>query len=224
MKLTPRSNPPSTKISIRVVLIVLVSLTAFVLIYVHSKVSRSPIPISIGKILKESVVLRGSSTSESLESESNLIQVPKKKIIAYAITVTLDGPFVDGALVLGYSALKVHDKNSGYSDLYDAELVAFVVPSVISSRKILEAYGWKIIEKTLPVSLEEIENQDYAIKMKDSGCCGADEFLKLWAYTLTEYHRVVHLDMDSLVLNNMVSTISSLKNNFSVKLNLNVSD
>ena len=29
--------------------------------------------------------------------------------------------------------------------------------------------------------------------MKDSGCCGADEFLKLWAYTLTEYHRVVHL-------------------------------
>ena len=39
--------------------------------------------------------------------------------------------------------------------------------------------------------------------MKNSGCCGADEFLKLWAYTLTEYHRVVHLDMDSVVYNNM---------------------
>eukprot|EP01035_Chromulina_nebulosa_P018924 gene18924-24731_t len=39
--------------------------------------------------------------------------------------------------------------------------------------------------------------------MKDSGCCGADEFLKLWAFTLTEYHRVVHLDMDSVVFQNM---------------------
>ena len=39
--------------------------------------------------------------------------------------------------------------------------------------------------------------------MKDSGCCGADEFLKLWAYTLTEYHRVIHLDMDSVVFQNM---------------------
>lgn len=31
-------------------------------------------------------------------------------------------------------------------------------------------------------------------------CCGADEFLKLQAYTLTDYHRVVHLDVDTLIL------------------------
>lgn len=43
--------------------------------------------------------------------------------------------------------------------------------------------------------------------MKDSGCCGASEFLKLWAYTLTEYHRVVHLDMDSIIFRNMVSSL-----------------
>jgi alpha-N-acetylglucosamine transferase len=41
--------------------------------------------------------------------------------------------------------------------------------------------------------------------MKESGCCGADEFIKLHAYTLTEYHRVVHLDMDSIIYKNMVS-------------------
>jgi alpha-N-acetylglucosamine transferase len=40
--------------------------------------------------------------------------------------------------------------------------------------------------------------------MKDSGCCGADEFIKLWAYTLTEYHRVVHLDMDTVIFKNLV--------------------
>ena len=31
-------------------------------------------------------------------------------------------------------------------------------------------------------------------------CCGASEFIKLHAYTLTEYHRVVHLDVDTLLL------------------------
>jgi hypothetical protein len=69
---------------------------------------------------------------------------------------------------------------------------------------VLAAYGWKVIEKKLPVELDEIENKEYANKMRDSGCCGADEFLKLWAYTLTDYHRVVHLDMDSTVFKNMV--------------------
>lgn len=39
--------------------------------------------------------------------------------------------------------------------------------------------------------------------MKDSGCCGASEFVKLWAYTLVEYHRVVHLDMDTIIYKNM---------------------
>jgi hypothetical protein len=39
--------------------------------------------------------------------------------------------------------------------------------------------------------------------MRDSGCCGADEFLKLWAYTLTEYHKVLHLDMDSIIFQNL---------------------
>ena len=36
-------------------------------------------------------------------------EVKKKKKIAYAITVTKDGPFLDGALVLGHAARKVHE-------------------------------------------------------------------------------------------------------------------
>jgi hypothetical protein len=88
-----------------------------------------------------------------------------KKTIAYAITVTKDGPFVDGAIVLGYSALKVHDRSLGYKSNYNAELVAFVVPSVVTSRPLLESHGWKIIERPLPVSLDEIENKDYANKV-----------------------------------------------------------
>lgn len=88
-----------------------------------------------------------------------------KKRIAYAITVTKDGPFVDGAIVLGYAALKVHDPSKGYSSKYDADLVAFVTPSVVSARPILESHGWKILEKTIPVTLEEIENKHYVDKV-----------------------------------------------------------
>ena len=107
-------------------------------------------------------------------------------------------------LVLGHAARKVHDASKGYISNYDADLVAFVAPGVVSARPVLEAYGWRILEKKLPVELADIQNRDYAEKMKNSGCCGADEFLKLWAYTLIEYHRVVHLDMDSIIFKSMV--------------------
>jgi hypothetical protein len=138
--------------------------------------------------------------------KSELPQEPqpkRKPKIAYAITVTKDGPFLDGALVLGYAARKYHSYQKGYQSNYDVDLVAFVTPTVVTARPVLEKYGWKILERQLPVQLDEIENKDYAQRMRDSGCCGADEFLKLWAYTLTEYHRVVHLDMDSIIFRNM---------------------
>lgn len=158
-----------------------------------------------------------------------MISSPRKKKIAYTITVTKDGPFLDGAIVLGYAALKVHDAKQGFHSIYDADLVAFVTSRVITARPILASHGWKILEKNIPVSLEEIENKHYVDKvsqcthvyiclllllclclslalfqMKESGCCGADEFIKLYAYNLTEYHRVVHLDMDSIIYKNMV--------------------
>lgn len=125
-------------------------------------------------------------------------QSPTRLKVAIAITVTKDGPFVDGALVLGYAARKYHHPMNT-SSLYDVDLVAFVTSKVTTSRVILSYFGWRILEKPLPVALDEIQNQDYAQRMRDSGCCGADEFLKLWAYTLTEYHKVRPLDPQQLL-------------------------
>eukprot|EP01039_Chlorochromonas_danica_P013482 gene13482-15618_t len=112
------------------------------------------------------------------------------KRVAVAITVTKDGPFLDGALVLGYAAMKYHSAKHGYPSKYTMDLVAFVTKKAVAVRPVLQQFGWKILERDLPVALDEIENQDYAQKMRDSGCCGADEFLKLWAYTLVDYDRV----------------------------------
>lgn len=141
----------------------------------------------------------------SLNNKLHVESAPKKKRIAYAITVTKDGPFLDGALVLGHSAKKVHDPAKGYVSNYEADLVAFVAPGVVKAKQILEANGWLVLERRVPVEIDEIVNRAYAELMRNSGCCGADEFLKLWAYTLTDYHRVVHLDMDSIIFNNMVN-------------------
>ena len=90
-----------------------------------------------------------------------IVAPPVKKKIAYAITITKDGPFLDGALVLGYSAIKAQS----ISNKYTADLIALVTPEVTHARPILQSHGWKIIERDLPVSLEEIESTDYVRKV-----------------------------------------------------------
>jgi hypothetical protein len=93
-------------------------------------------------------------------SNQNMGKNVKRKI-GYAITITKDGPFLDGAIVLGYSALK----NQATSTKYSGELIAFVTAGVQKARPILEYHGWKIIEKGLPVGLDEIENINYVNKV-----------------------------------------------------------
>jgi hypothetical protein len=141
------------------------------------------------------------------QQQLNTVQAthtPKRKPkVAIAITVTKDGPFVDGALVLGFAAQKFHSARFGHPSAYEIELVAFVTRSVRTTRTVLAQFGWKVLERELPVALAEIENKNYMESMRSSGCCGADEFLKLWAYTLTDYHRVLHLDMDSIIFQNL---------------------
>lgn len=153
--------------------------------------------------LKDEVTSHTTIQSTVLPQHDLVTQKLSKKRIAYAITVTKDGPFIDGALVLGYSALKIHDIRKGYNSTYEADLIAFIAPGVIRAKDILMKHGWIILDRNLPVELEEIENKAYAKVVKDSGCCGVSEFLKLWSYSLVDYHRVVHLDMDSVIYRNM---------------------
>jgi hypothetical protein len=70
---------------------------------------------------------------------------------------------LDGALVLGHSCLKAQKE----TDAYTAELVAFVTPGVVKARDVLAKHGWIIIEKDLPVTLEEITNPVYVKKVSE---------------------------------------------------------
>ena len=62
----------------------------------------------------------------------------ERKVIAYAISVTADGPYMDGAAVLAH-AIRKASANSKYG----MDLVAIVFPEVKTSRVPLERAGWK---------------------------------------------------------------------------------
>ena len=67
---------------------------------------------------------------------------------------------------------------------------------------------WKVLERPLPINMSAIPNQLYRERLPKSGCCGEKELLKLWAFSLTEYYRVLHLDMDSLILQVRQDTVT----------------
>ena len=58
-----------------------------------------------------------------------------------------------------------------------------------SARKTLEKFGFKIIEKEVPIDVHEIRNPALRSEILEDGCCGIDELLKLHAWTMMEYDR-----------------------------------
>lgn len=120
---------------------------------------------------------------------------PKLKV-AVAITVTKDGPYLDGAAVLQHS---VRMTNSHH----DVEMVALVHSEVQSTRPALRALGFKVVEFALPIRSEEIQGKHLRETIDKSGCCGAQELLKLCSWMLLDYDRVVAMDMDAIWLANL---------------------
>lgn len=65
----------------------------------------------------------------------------KKRRIAYAITISKDGSFQDGAAILAYS---IYEASKNFNDVIS--FVAFVHPKVITSRPALKRLGFHVIE------------------------------------------------------------------------------
>jgi len=127
-----------------------------------------------------------------------------KQRVAFAVTVTKDGKYMDGAIVLKHS-IDMQDS------LWDVSFVAIVHPNVTTTRSALEKIGWTIREFTVPIKSSEIHGKELRETIDKTGCCGAAELLKLRAYQLTEFDRVVLLDMDTLLLKNLDELLESDK-------------
>jgi len=117
----------------------------------------------------------------------------RPKRVAVSILITKDpGPksgFVDSAATLVQSVMRAKSR-------YHIELVAIVSKEVQKCRYALERMGYRILEKELPVTPEEIRNPQIAREIVTDGCCGIWELLKLHAWKLTEYDRVLQVDSD----------------------------
>lgn len=120
----------------------------------------------------------------------------KKQRLAYAITITKDGLFQDGAAVLAYSIMEQHRGKK-----YDVSLVAFVHPNVTTSRPALEKIGFHVIESPTPINSSAIKFKWFREHIDKNGCCGSSELIKLNSYRLLQYDKVIHMDADTFLLN-----------------------
>eukprot|EP00937_MAST-01D_sp_MAST-1D-sp2_P005635 g5635.t1 len=122
--------------------------------------------------------------------------------VGVVLTVTSDPKpgnpgYIDGAGVLAHTARKFA------SAKWPVQLVAVVKPEVQASRKALRFFGYDIVESRVKVKTEEIEGEELRSTIGKSGCCGMDELIKLEAYGMDQYERVLVLDSDSLLTANV---------------------
>ncbi|GBG33220.1 Galactinol synthase 1 [Hondaea fermentalgiana] len=116
--------------------------------------------------------------------------------IAFAVTITKDGKYLDGAAVLKHSVDML-------GSAHDVSFVAIVHPSVTTTRPALRELGIEILEYPEPITSAEIQGKHLRETIDKSGCCGVLELLKLRAFQLTAYDRVVLLDMDTLIVQSL---------------------
>lgn len=122
--------------------------------------------------------------------------------IGYAVSVTKcdpsKAPGVQAAVVL-YSIHQNSVRNPESGSKYDYHPYAFLHPEAEECKETLELVGWDVQIRPTPVLKEEIKGRLKEF-VHEASCCQEKEFLKLYAYTLLQHPVVVHLDLDSLVL------------------------
>ena len=108
---------------------------------------------------------------------------------------------VQGAAVLQHSIHLNSLENPSSGSKYGYKLYAIVHPDAAEcSSRNLEALGFEVLVRDIPVPLTEIKGDYLRNKLPSTGCCGEKEFVKLHAYNLTNHPAVVHIDLDALIL------------------------
>lgn len=122
-----------------------------------------------------------------------------------------DPSFHEGAAVLKHSIHLSSIRNYHQSkSLFDYEMIAFVHPNAKSCSAVFSDLGYTVQIRETPFRVEDIKKTFLREHIVKSGCCGEKEYLKLYAYTLSDYPIVVHLDLDSLVLRPMDELFHSM--------------
>lgn len=101
----------------------------------------------------------------------------------------------DASIVLRHSIHQNSVRNPASGSKYDYEMYAIVHQQAKDCAALLEDAGFKIMIKDPPILASEIRGDYLKKNIQKEYCCGAHEFVKLYAYQIPA-PVVVHLDID----------------------------
>lgn len=135
-------------------------------------------------------------------------------MIAYAISLIKCGDkqstpegLIDASLVLRHSIHKQHVHSK-----YSYKMYAIVHEQAQGCAQPLRDAGFTVLVKPRPVELRSIQDRTLRKYIPKEWCCGHDEFVKLYAYSLPE-PIMVHVDIDFLFVKPMDDIFDVLMTN-----------
>mmetsp|Transcript_24006 Transcript_24006/g.49054 ORF Transcript_24006/g.49054 Transcript_24006/m.49054 type:complete len:351 (+) Transcript_24006:72-1124(+) len=115
------------------------------------------------------------------------------------------GLITQGAAVLRHSIYMAHRKSK-----YDFQMYALVHPSAKECSHVMSKLGYTVLIRNTPFDKQDIQNEFLRENIDGASCCGAKEFIKLYAYALVNHPVAVILDLDSLILKPLDDLIDSI--------------
>jgi len=100
----------------------------------------------------------------------------------------------------GGSSSAAEEESSQPPSRYSYKMYGIVHTSCAQHAKVLERLGYEILVRDHPVKKEDIQGEWLRKHIEAENCCGSAEFIKLYAYHLTNHPIAVHWDMDVAIL------------------------
>ncbi len=124
--------------------------------------------------------------------------------IAYAISLikcsdeqTNTPGLLDAALILRHSIHSTSIRNPHSGSKYDYKLYVIAhATNAVQCAHSLSDIGYEVMLKHPPINSSEIRGEYLRRNIHREWCCGEHEFIKLYAYTITNHPIVVHTDID----------------------------
>jgi len=123
--------------------------------------------------------------------------------VAYAISLIRCSDFqsstsglLDAATILRHSVHETSVRNPRSGSKYDYKLYAIVHANAAECSHVLSDLGYEVMLRDSPVQIDEIRGEYLRKNVHKEWCCGANEFVKLYAYAIDGHPIVVHTDID----------------------------
>jgi hypothetical protein len=155
---------------------------------------------SVDQNLKSTIAT--SARIATIAASTVVSSTPPNMTVAYAVSFIKCGDFqthsaglTDASLVLRHSIHKISKRNPDSGSNYDYKMYAIVHRQAEECSKVLQQTGFEVMIVDPPLNDNEIQGDYLRSHIKKEWCCGNDEWIKLYAYTLPE-EIIVHVDID----------------------------